>query len=261
MGATWSWLPLCPALPGLRAAGRTVANAPRRLARPLQDALSSIPRIDLACTSRSCVWTLRSASRTQTCRQYLVVTPGAGYLAAPQLKPGNSPSATPTVPPGPPHAKAHGPPSASRLRVTAGHRSSGARGPPSRTSTRTISSQTRTASVTASPGSADRLCCTLFPGNSLTSNTATSCTSAPGRAPRPRMRASRTRPARRHALPDHGHERTRLRPARPRRDTGVAGRTRHARPAQRRTSSPEYSAQNGPSVAVREIADGVHRPS
>jgi hypothetical protein len=55
--------------------------------------------------------------------------------------------------------------------------------------------------------------------------------------------------------------RTRLRPARPRRDTGVAGRTRHARPAQRRTSGPKYSAQNGPSVAVRGIADGVHRPS
>jgi len=38
------WLPLCPALPGLRAAGRTVANAPRRLARPLA-------RRPLLCTS------------------------------------------------------------------------------------------------------------------------------------------------------------------------------------------------------------------
>jgi hypothetical protein len=185
------------------------------------------------------------------------------------LEPGHHPPATPspgpTAPRAPQRAEAPRPPSASRP----AQRSSGVPGPArSVTSTLTVRSPAMTATVTVSPGAPELLCRTLLLKTSLTSKTATSPHGCPGPSiSLTKARAARARSARPASVtlsrtatlaitapalpcphqpgevsePPGGHTRMHAR-------LGAARQAWTTRP-------------RGPSVAVREAADGAHRPS
>ena len=148
-------------------------------------------------------------------------------------------------------------------------RSCGTPGPPrSVTSTRTTPPAARTVTVTVSPAAPEPLCRTLFPNSSLTSSAASSRHGCPGPGtPAVNARATRARSARPDAVtlsrttalatsapafpgPPRG----------PGNHPGPQPGTRGCTPGSAARVKPGTRRRRGPSVAVRETADGAHRP-